>query len=135
MHKLAVRSMTLRYALSLTSVCAVLAGCATAPSLKEASAAWNGVGQDENAIAASDLHSKASSSCPRCNLDAKRKTALARLEPDSAEWLVLHDEIEADREKRLKAQLRICDGCLPAQNVSSDRSVRSASDSPSSVGR
>ncbi|WP_439394121.1 hypothetical protein ACRQ5Q_33125 [Bradyrhizobium sp. PMVTL-01] len=125
--------MKISYALSLISTCVVLAGCASAPASKDAPAAWNDLSQDDDSLAANDLHRKTSS--PRRTPDGKREAALAKLEPGSAEWHMQHEEIEAEKEKRLNAQLRICDGCFPGQAATSNKSIKSASDGSASISR
>jgi len=126
--------MANRYVLTLA--CLLLSGCASAPFPKDGPIAWDGLGPDDNLSAATELHPKTASTSRR-DLETKREVMLATLDPRSAEWQALHDQIDADREKRLKAQLRICNGCLPEQGKTADnaRSIRSASDTPSSVSR
>ena len=96
--------------------------------------AWDG--HNDDLPEATHLHPKTALSS-RPDPEAKREAVLATLKPYSAEWRALHDQIEAEREKRLNAQLRICNGCLQEQDKTADnnKSIRSASDTTSSVAR
>lgn len=99
--------------------------------------AWDGLGQNpgQNEELASTSDTAPQAEAPfRRDPDAKRERALATLDPRSSEWQVLHDQIEADREKRLRAQLRICSDCLPSESKTT-KPTRSVSDVPSVVSR
>lgn len=128
--------MLIRHTLAFASICALLAGCASAPIQKDGPLAWDGLGYKEEPTATSDVDPEMELSSRR-NPEAKRERVLATLDPRSAGWQALHDEIEADQDKRLKAQMRICSGCLPSksQTANSDTSIKSASDGPSVVSR
>lgn len=128
--------MGIRHGLTLAPICLLLAGCASAPLQKDGSVAWDGLGLNDNPATNSKLHPNAVLSS-HGDPDAKREAKLATLEPRSAEWQALHDKIESDREKRLKAQLRICNGCLPVLNGTADKvgPTRSASATASSIDR
>ena len=47
----------------------------------------------------------------------EKEKVLATLREYSAEWAALHKEIEAEEDRRLKAKLVICRGCLPQEDV------------------
>jgi hypothetical protein len=100
-----------------------LAGCAYTPAPpKPGDYAWDGSGQNPN-------HRRA---IPRSGsrtvfVEADRNTERARtlttLRPYSAAWWVLHDEIEADKDRRTNARLVICQGCL-ARDPEATGSIR-----------
>src|SRR6516165_1337223 len=100
--------MAHKYALALASICALLSGCASAPPQNGVPMAWDG--HNDDLPEATHLHPKTALSS-RPDPEANREAVLATLKPYSAEWRALHDQIEAEREKRLNAQLRICNGC------------------------
>ena len=58
--------------------------------------------------------------------DSEREKVLATLRPYSAAWWIVHDAIEADREKELTKKLAICRGCsLRSSEEDRTGSVRS----------
>ena len=100
-----------------------LAGCAYAPAPpKPGVYAWDGSGQDPNRRRAIPrLGSRAVS--VGADQNSERAKVLATLHPYSAAWWVVHDEIEADKDRRTNARLVICQGCL-AQAPETTGSIR-----------
>ena len=104
-----------RIALLLLSI--ALCSC-TAPaarinydtSLKSRMYAWDGTGRDPNL-----RHARVKRAGDPTNEDdanRKREQVLATLRPYSAAWWAIHNEIEADHDKRLARKLVICTSCL-----------------------
>jgi hypothetical protein len=89
-----------------------LTGCAYTPApLKPGEYAWDGLGQNPNyrrAMARSGGHTAS----VEADQNTERAKVLATLRPYSAEWWLVHDQIEADRDRRTNAKLVICQGCL-----------------------
>jgi len=104
-----------RIALLLLSI--ALCSC-TAPaahinydtSLKSRLYAWDGAGRDPNLRRTRVKHPQNSTN--QHDVNRNREQVFATLRPYSAEWWAVHDEIEADYDKRLARKLVICAGCL-----------------------
>jgi hypothetical protein len=76
--------------------------------------AWDGLGQDPNkppAARRSKPHSKPTPEPIKTN--AQRENALSTLEPNSAAWWALKEEIDAENERQMQKNLTICPRCLP----------------------
>jgi hypothetical protein len=90
---------------------ATLAGCAMAPPPVPGRLAWDGLGRDPNLRPSPGKRASAASTAPDTN--DEREKALATLRPYSEAWWVVHDEIEAEKDRRIGARLVICRGCFP----------------------
>ena len=87
-----------------------VAGCAYTPApVKPGNYAWDGLGRDPNLRGAI---SRARPAAPEADQNIERERVLATLQSNSAAWWVVHDEIEAETDRRLNAKLLICQGCL-----------------------
>lgn len=97
----------------------LLAGCASgqdgfgrrsaSPGVR--AVAWDGLGPDpERPLhkARKDIDTAASALAGR---EQQRQRKLATLQPYSAAWWAVYDEIEADRDASLTKRLAICAGC------------------------
>jgi hypothetical protein len=119
--------MAFKHALALVPVYMFLSGCASTSFPGDVPMTSAGLQQGDYLPEATDLHPKKIIARP--DPESKREAALATLKPHSAEWEVLHDQIEADREKRLNAQLRICSGCFSQENAAADQGEPTPSES------
>lgn len=79
-------------------------------SLRPQMFAWDGSGNDPNRPRAKVK--RAEVSVDEYSANRTREEALTSLRPYSAAWWVIHDEIEADHDKRLARKLVICVGCV-----------------------
>jgi hypothetical protein len=94
----------------LTAIGLVLSACASTPS-SNGPVAWNGSSQHPNKHPR-HKQSLAKASLTKPDPDTEKEKILATLRPYSREWFVLHDEIEAEEDKRIKGKLVICRGCF-----------------------
>ncbi|OSJ19909.1 hypothetical protein BST63_00810 [Bradyrhizobium canariense] len=87
----------------------LLSGCAGAPPAKQPSFAWDGLGRDPNLHSAKRLvRSAERPSDP----NRERDRVLATIRPYSDAWWVVHNEIQAENDRRLSSMLVICQGCI-----------------------
>ena len=105
-----------RIALILVPI--ALAGCASSVTRVEIETskaprtiAWDGLGQDPNRTRRAVTRIQATA-VVEDDATRKREEVIASLRPYSAAWWAVHDEIEAERERRLARKLVICRGCL-----------------------
>jgi hypothetical protein len=115
--------MIVRRLLIVFSIGSLVAGCASSPPPTGGRIAWDGLGQDPNSHIRQKLRfTESSPAVPDQN--AEREKVLATLSPDSAEWKVLHNQIEAEYDRRLKKTLVICKGCFQKDQTDYTGSVR-----------
>lgn len=96
-----------------------LGGCAPmSPSIR-APIAWDGFGRDPNVPTRLPKQRFAVIRQSDAGLSEQEKV-LATLRPHSFAWQLVHDEIEATQEAVLSKKLRICSGCVPAQESVSE---------------
>lgn len=76
--------------------------------------AWDGLGQNPNRPRSHRVSRQSSTLAQDSNL--QREAVLAELRPYSAEWWVVHDEIETDREAKIARKLVICHGCIRSES-------------------
>jgi hypothetical protein len=102
------------------AVSSLVTGCAsTAPSVG-GRLSWEG--QDPyKPIHKPKLLAKPSPSVPDPN--AEREKLLATVPLYSAAWVVLHNQIEAEEDRRLKNKLLICRGCFAKADQDSTGSL------------
>ena len=72
--------------------------------------AWDGSGHDPNRSRV--RVKRAVVSVDDGDANRKRERVFTTLHPYSAAWWAIHDEIEADHDKRLAGKLVICGSCL-----------------------
>jgi hypothetical protein len=100
-----------RCLLALTALTVVLSGCASAAPPGGERLAWDGLGQDPNKPVRHTRRVKTPlPSQPDAN--AEREKILATLQPYSAAWWIVQDEIAGEEQRRLNNKLVICRGCL-----------------------
>src|SRR5689334_9805381 len=102
--------MTFRLILPIIAL-ATLAGCSMASPPTPGRIAWDGLGRDPNLKPSPGRRASGASVAP----DAKgeREKTLATMRPYSEAWWAVHDEIEAEKDRRIGGRLVICRGCLP----------------------
>jgi hypothetical protein len=89
----------------------VAVGCASAQAPVSGRFAWDGLGQDPNKPL---RHAKRMMRLPaKPDPNAERKKVLNTLEPYSAAWWIVHDEIEAEEQRRVNNKIVICRACAP----------------------
>jgi hypothetical protein len=67
------------------------------------------------------LDQRAERDPPKPDSNAEREKALAGLRPNSAAWWAMREQMDAEDQRRLRAKLVICRGCLPAVDDPTDR--------------
>nr|WP_194406450.1 hypothetical protein [Bradyrhizobium sp. CCBAU 53351] len=87
----------------------LLTGCATAPLKPNCAIAWDGLGRNPNLPYTAR---RVTSSPIAYEHNKERETVLLALRPHSEAWWAVHDEIEAENDRRLSRKLVICHGCL-----------------------
>jgi hypothetical protein len=95
----------------------LLAGCAATPPRKIGMIAWDGLGRDPNLPPPRKHFSRSKSTS---NANVEREKVLAAMRPYSEAWWVVHDEIEAAKDREIGAKLIICRGCferIPSQDI------------------
>ncbi|MGH6708548.1 MAG: hypothetical protein ACREEK_06210 [Bradyrhizobium sp.] len=104
-----------RIALLFLSI--ALCSCAAPParihfdtSLKSRMVAWDGLGRDPNLPRA--RVKRAADPANEGDSNRKREQVLVSLHPYSASWWAVHNEMEAENDKRLARKLVICASCL-----------------------
>jgi len=80
------------------------------PSPRPQMFAWDGSGLDPNRPRVKVK--RAAVPANEDDANRKREQVFTSLRPYSAAWWAIHEEIEADRDKRLAQKLVICGGCL-----------------------
>lgn len=86
--------------------------CAYAQPAQRHKIAWDGLGRDPN-LPPVTSHAKNISAGHPDDPNAKRQNMIAALRPYSQAWWVVHDEIEAENDRRISSRLVICQGCIP----------------------
>ena len=79
-------------------------------SMQSRTFAWDGLGQDPNLRRA--RVKRAGNTTNEDDSNRKREQVFVSLHPYSAAWWAVHNEIEAENDKRLARKLVICDSCL-----------------------
>ncbi|MBR0785682.1 hypothetical protein [Bradyrhizobium iriomotense] len=101
----------MRHCFFLLTFCAALLGCAVAPAQERRPIAWDGLGQNPNRSHVTKR--RAASPAPvQDNPNQERERVLTTLRPYSEAWWAVHDEIEAENDKRLGTKLVICPRCV-----------------------
>ncbi|WP_028138410.1 hypothetical protein [Bradyrhizobium japonicum] len=112
----------------LLTFCAALLGCAVAPAQERRPIAWDGLGQDPNK-SPRRLHTakpRATNPAPAASdPNQERQRVLDALRPYSEAWWAVHDEIEAENDRKLGTKLVICPRCVqPRQDEDVTGSTR-----------
>jgi len=89
----------------------VAVGCASAQAPESVPFAWDGLGQDPNKPLRNTKRVVRLPAKPDPN--AGRRKMLNTLEPYSAAWWIVHDEIEAEEQRRVNNRIVICRACAP----------------------
>ena len=105
----------LRQLLVFLPIALVVAGCASTPPHPAEQIALNGLGQSKKPQHGQHRLTVTAPTQPDANREKEK--VLATLREYSAEWVALRKEIEAEEDKRLKAKLVICRGCLPKEDA------------------
>lgn len=103
----------IRHAFVLLAFCAALMGCAVAQERRPI--AWDGLGQDPNKSSNRPPIAKRRATPPAPvagDPNQERERVLGTLRPYSEAWWAVHDEIEAENDKRLGTKLVICPSCV-----------------------
>jgi hypothetical protein len=111
----------LRRLLLFLSIALVIGGCASTPPRPAERLASNGLGQSKKSQHGEHRLRVTTPAQPDPNKE--REKVLATLREYSAEWVALRKEIEAEEDRRLKAKLVICRGCLPKEDADRTGSV------------
>jgi hypothetical protein len=103
----------------------VTVGCAAAQAPVGGRFAWDGLGQDPNKPLRNTKRMVRLPAKPDPNAD--RRKMLNTLQPHSAAWWIVQDEIEAEEQRRVNKKIVICRACAPtASPEDHTRSVQSA---------
>jgi hypothetical protein len=105
----------LRQLLVFLPVALVVAGCASTPPRPAERMGLNGLGQSKKPQHGQHRLTVTAPAQPDPNREKEK--VLATFREYSAEWVALHKEIEAEEDRRLKAKLVICRGCLPKEDA------------------
>ena len=113
----------IRHGFLLLIFCTALLGCAVAPAQERRPIAWDGLGQDPNKGSNGPHATKRRATSPApaaSDPNQERERVLSTLRPYSEAWWAVHDEIEAENDKRLGTKLVICPRCVPSPQSSED---------------
>jgi hypothetical protein len=116
-------AMVIRHFLVLISAGSLVAGCASAPPPVGERIAWDGSLKRPNSPIRKERR-LADAPAPLPDPNAEREKVLATLRLYSAEWVALHNQIEAEEDRRLKIKLVICRGCFPKLDEDSGPKAR-----------
>ncbi|KYK45569.1 hypothetical protein [Bradyrhizobium sp. 191] len=110
----------IRHSFILLSFCTALIACAGAPAQERRAIAWDGLGKDPNRPhVAKRRVANPAPAAPDPNQERER--VLGTLQPYSQAWWAVHDEIQAENDRRLGSKLLICPRCVepspPSENV------------------
>ena len=86
-------------------------GCAAAPAQERRPIAWDGLGQNPNRSHVTKRRT-ANPTPVQGNPNQERERVLATLRPYSEAWWAVHDEIEAENDRKLGTKLVICPRCV-----------------------
>jgi hypothetical protein len=107
----------MRHGFILLTFCTALLGCAVAPAQERRPIAWDGLGQDPNK-GSNHPHAakrRATNLAPAAtDPNQERERVLGTLQPYSEAWWAVHDEIEAENDRKLGTKLVICPRCVQA---------------------
>jgi hypothetical protein len=106
----ATRITLLFFAIALCSCTAPAARMNFDSSVKYRTVAWDGLGRDPNLPRIKVK--RASYPATEDDSNWKREQVFVSLHPYSAAWWAVHNEIEAENDKRLTRKLVICASCL-----------------------
>ncbi|QOZ12159.1 hypothetical protein [Bradyrhizobium sp. CCBAU 51765] len=110
----------IRYSFILLSFCTALIACAGASAQERRPIAWDGLGKDPNRPHVAKRR-VANPVPPAPDPNQERERVLGTLQPYSQAWWVVHDEIQAENDRRLGTKLLICPRCVesspPSENV------------------
>ncbi len=113
----------MRLGFVLLTFCAALMGCAVAPAQERRPIAWDGLGQDPNRALNRPLVTKRRETThtpAESDPNQERERVLGTLRPYSDAWWAIHDEIEAEKDRRLGTKLVICPRCVQSSRSSED---------------
>jgi len=99
------------FLVTLIAMTFVAAGCASAQAPLGGPVAWDGLGQDPNKPLRNTKRMMRLPAKP--DPIAERQKALNSLQPYSAAWWAVHDEIEAEEQRRVNKKIVICRACAP----------------------
>jgi hypothetical protein len=106
-----------RYFFTLVGL--LVSGCAAAPPPSSGGRfAWDGLGQDPNKPVRHKHRATVaalSKTADKPDSNNEREKVLVTLRPYSAAWWVIHDEIEAEDQRRINAKIVICRSCFPKE--------------------
>lgn len=101
----------IRHGFIVLTFCTALIGCADAPAQERRSLAWDGLGQDPNRPPVVKRRATAGASAAS-DPNQEREKVLGTLRPYSEAWWAVHDEIQAENDRRLGNKLVICPRCV-----------------------
>ena len=104
-------SLARHFLVALIAMSFVVVGCASAQAPLGGLFAWDGLGQDPNKPLRNTKRMMRLPAKPDPN--AERQKVLNALQPYSAAWWVVHDEIEAEEQSRINKKIVICRACAP----------------------
>jgi hypothetical protein len=126
-----IGSGMVRLLLILCPIALAISGCASAPPPSCGPIAWERLGQSpykpalrksrltEASLPAIDANVEGDP--PKGDSNAATEQELANLPPHSAAWWAMREQIDAEDQRRLRAKLVICRGCLPTRSDPTDR--------------
>ena len=120
-----------RHLLILLPIGLAISGCASAPPPSCGPIAWEEPGQSlykpaprkfrltEGSLPTTDT--SVERDLPKADSEAAEEQELANLPPHSAAWWAMREQIDAEDQRRLRAKLVICSGCLPTLSDAAER--------------
>jgi hypothetical protein len=96
---------------ALIAMSFAVASCASAQAPVGGHFAWDGLGQDPNKPLRNAKRVMRLPAKPDPN--AERQKVLNTLQPYSAAWWAIHEEIEAEEQRRVNKKIVICRTCAP----------------------
>jgi hypothetical protein len=103
--------LTRHILLALIAMPFMVVGCASAQVPVGGPFGWDGLGQDPNKPLRNTKRMMRLPAKPDPNVE--RQKVLNALQPYSAAWWVVHDEIEAEEQRRVNNKIVICRACVP----------------------
>lgn len=123
--------MLFKHIFSAVALSLLTSACASAPSQRALTIAWDGLGRDPNLPVAKQRAASAMVVKRSQDDNSEREKVLATMRPYSQAWWAVHDEIEAANDRWLNSRLAICKGCF----VTPQEATGSISDGSERAGR